>query len=70
MAAPTSLRWLARLPECGGKVGTLGTGYVGGTWHDPACLQPSQVACMAPADRVSGADFAGTRHGGPPSRGS
>src|SRR5262245_53308854 len=46
MAAPTSLRWLARLPECGGKVGTLGTGYVGGTRHDPARDQPPQVACM------------------------
>jgi putative CocE/NonD family hydrolase len=58
------VRWLCRQPWCGGKVGTFGTSYVGGTQHALACARPPELACMIPADSVSNAGLAGIRHGG------
>jgi putative CocE/NonD family hydrolase len=58
------VEWVAKQPWSGGKVGTFGTSYVGGTQHALACARPPQLACMIPVDSVSNAGVAGIRHGG------
>jgi putative CocE/NonD family hydrolase len=58
------VEWIARQPWSGGKVGTFGTSYVGGTQHALACARPPQLACMIPVDSVSNAGVAGIRHDG------
>jgi putative CocE/NonD family hydrolase len=56
--------WLGKQPWCSGRVGTLGTSYVGGTQHALACARPPQLACMIPVDSLSNTGVAGIRHGG------
>jgi putative CocE/NonD family hydrolase len=56
--------WVGRQPWCNGKVGTLGTSYVGGTQHALACARPPHLACMIPVDSLSNTGLAGVRHGG------
>jgi putative CocE/NonD family hydrolase len=58
------MKWIAEQPWSTGKVGTLGTSYVGGTQHALACADPPGLACMIPVDSVSNAGVAGIRHGG------
>jgi putative CocE/NonD family hydrolase len=58
------LDWIGRQPWSSGRVGTLGTSYVGGTQHALACARPPQLACMIPVDSVSNCGIAGIRHSG------
>jgi uncharacterized protein len=57
-------KWIAAQPWSTGKIGTLGTSYVGGTQHALACTNPPELACMIPVDSVSNAGHAGIRHNG------
>jgi hypothetical protein len=56
--------WIGKQPWCSGKVGTLGTSYVGGTQHALACARPPYLACMIPVDSLSNTGIAGIRHSG------
>jgi putative CocE/NonD family hydrolase len=58
------VKWIVAQPWSTGKVGTLGTSYVGGTQHALACANPPGLACMIPVDSVSNAGHAGIRHSG------
>jgi putative CocE/NonD family hydrolase len=58
------MAWIAKQSWSGGKVGTFGTSYVGGTQHALACTQPPNLACMIPVDSVSNCGIAGIRHSG------
>jgi putative CocE/NonD family hydrolase len=57
-------QWIGQQPWSGGKIGTFGTSYVGGTQHALACARPPELACMIPADSVANTGVAGIRHGG------
>ncbi|HTK78242.1 MAG TPA: CocE/NonD family hydrolase [Gemmataceae bacterium] len=56
--------WIVKQPWSSGKIGTMGTSYVGGTQHALACAQPPGLACMIPVDSVSNCGIAGMRHSG------
>jgi putative CocE/NonD family hydrolase len=56
--------WIGEQPWCNGKIGTLGTSYVGGTQHALACARAPHLACMIPVDSVSNTGIAGMRHSG------
>ena len=58
------MKWIAAQTWTSGKVGTLGTSYVGGTQHALACADPPGLACMIPVDAVANAGHAGIRHSG------
>ncbi len=58
------VKWITEQPWSTGKLGTLGTSYVGGTQHALACANPPGLACMIPVDSVSNAGHAGIRHSG------
>ena len=58
------VQWIVKQPWSNGKVGTIGTSYVGGTQHALACANPPGLAAMIPVDALSNCGVAGMRHGG------
>jgi putative CocE/NonD family hydrolase len=58
------VQWITKQPWSSGKVGTIGTSYVGGTQHALACANPPGLAAMIPVDSLSNCGIAGVRHGG------
>jgi hypothetical protein len=58
------VQWITKQPWSTGKVGTIGTSYVGGTQHALACANPPGLAAMIPVDSLSNCGIAGIRHGG------
>ena len=58
------VQWIVQQPWSNGKVGTIGTSYVGGTQHALACANPPGLAAMIPVDALSNCGVAGMRHGG------
>jgi putative CocE/NonD family hydrolase len=58
------VQWIVNQPWSNGKVGTIGTSYVGGTQHALACTNPPGLAAMIPVDALSNCGLAGMRHGG------
>jgi putative CocE/NonD family hydrolase len=56
--------WITRQPWSSGKIGTMGTSYVGGTQHALACARAPGLTCMIPVDSLSNTGLAGIRHGG------
>lgn len=58
------VRWITEQTWSNGKVGTMGTSYVGGTQHALACANPPGLAAMIPVDSLSNCGVAGVRHGG------
>lgn len=58
------VQWILKQPWSNGKVGTIGTSYVGGTQHALACANPPGLAAMIPVDSLSNCGIAGIRHGG------
>jgi putative CocE/NonD family hydrolase len=56
--------WIVQQPWSTGKIGTMGTSYVGGTQHALACAQAPGLTCMIPVDSVSNCGIAGMRHSG------
>jgi putative CocE/NonD family hydrolase len=58
------VQWIISQPWSNGKIGTIGTSYVGGTQHALACANPPGLAAMIPVDSLSNCGIAGIRHGG------
>ncbi|HYE98059.1 MAG TPA: CocE/NonD family hydrolase, partial [Planctomycetota bacterium] len=47
------IAWVARQPWCSGKIGMIGTSYVGGTQHAAAMEKPEALTTAIPVDAVS-----------------
>ena len=58
------LAWIASQPWSDGKVGMVGTSYVGGTQHAVALKGSPHLAAMVPVDAMSNPGQFGIRHGG------
>ena len=56
--------WIARQPWSNGKLGTIGTSYVGGTQHALALEKCPQLVTAIPVDAVCNMGYAGVRNGG------
>jgi hypothetical protein len=57
-------QWIGKQSWCSGKIGTMGTSYVGGTQHALACARAPHLSCMIPVDSLSNTGIAGMRHSG------
>jgi putative CocE/NonD family hydrolase len=58
------LAWIASQAWSDGKVGTVGTSYVGGTQHALALEGSQHLAAMVPVDAMSNVGRFGVRHAG------
>jgi putative CocE/NonD family hydrolase len=58
------LAWVARQPWSDGKVGMVGTSYVGGTQHALAIEGSPHLAALVPVDAMSNPGRFGIRHAG------
>ena len=56
--------WIGKQPWSNGKVGTIGTSYVGGTQHALAMERPPQLVTAIPVDAMSNLGYASMRNGG------
>ncbi|MEX0676526.1 MAG: CocE/NonD family hydrolase [Pirellulales bacterium] len=56
--------WIGRQPWSNGKVGTIGTSYVGGTQHAIAMEGAPELVTAIPVDAVSNMGYASMRNGG------
>ena len=56
--------WIARQGWSNGKIGTLGTSYVGGTQHALAMTRNPHLATVIPVDAVCNQGYASMRNGG------
>ncbi|HWB00119.1 MAG TPA: CocE/NonD family hydrolase [Pirellulales bacterium] len=56
--------WIALQPWSNGKLGMIGTSYVGGTQHALAMENCPQLATVIPVDAVSNMGYASMRNGG------
>jgi hypothetical protein len=56
--------WIGRQPWFGGKIGTLGTSYVGGTQHAMALENAPHLATVIPVDAVSNMGYQSMRNAG------
>jgi hypothetical protein len=56
--------WIGRQSWSNGKVGTIGTSYVGGTQHAMAMERPPELATVIPVDAMSNLGHASMRNGG------
>ncbi len=59
-----AVNWIARQTWSNGKVGTIGTSYVGGTQHALALRRPNALVTSIPVDAVSNPGRQGMRNGG------
>jgi putative CocE/NonD family hydrolase len=59
-----TLEWINRQSWSSGKVGTIGTSYVGGTQHALALARGSTLATAIPVDAVSNMGYHGMRNAG------
>jgi putative CocE/NonD family hydrolase len=57
-------QWIGKQPWSNGKVGTIGTSYVGGTQHALALERPAQLVTAIPVDAMSNLGYTGLRNGG------
>ncbi len=56
--------WIGRQPWYGGKIGMMGTSYVGGTQHAMALARPPELATVIPVDAVSNMGHQSMRNAG------
>jgi hypothetical protein len=56
--------WIGRQPWYGGKLGMMGTSYVGGTQHAMALGRPPELATAIPVDAVSNMGHQSMRNAG------
>ncbi len=56
--------WIAKQPWANGKVGTIGSSYVGGTQHAIALERAPELATAIPIDAMSNLGHASMRNGG------
>src|SRR5947209_5145754 len=59
-----AVNWIARQPWSDGKVGTIGTSYVGGTQHALAMRRPAALLTSIPIAAVSNPGRQGMRNAG------
>ncbi len=57
-------RWIAKQPWSNGKIGMIGTSYVGGTQHAMALEQAPQLDTVIPVDAVSNMGYQSMRNAG------
>lgn len=57
-------KWIVRQPWSSGKIGMVGTSYVGGTQHAMAMEPDSPLATVIPVDAMSNMGYASMRNGG------
>lgn len=57
-------RWIAEQPWSNGKIGMIGTSYVGGTQHAMALEQAPQLDTVIPVDAVSNMGYQSMRNAG------
>jgi putative CocE/NonD family hydrolase len=57
-------KWVSQQPWSNGKIGTLGTSYVGGTQHALALERPPELVTAIPVDAMSNLGYGGIRNGG------
>jgi putative CocE/NonD family hydrolase len=57
-------KWIAEQPWSGGKIGMIGTSYVGGTQHALAMEGSPYLKTVIPVDAVSNMGYASMRNGG------
>lgn len=56
--------WIVRQPWSDGKIGTMGTSYVGGTQHAIAMERAPELTTAIPIDAMSDMGYASMRNGG------
>ncbi len=56
--------WIARQPWSNGKIGMIGTSYVGGTQHALAMTKNPHLTTVIPVDAMSNLGYASMRNGG------
>jgi len=56
--------WISRQPWSNGKIGMIGTSYVGGTQHALAMTRSPHLTTVIPVDAVSNMGYASMRNGG------
>jgi len=56
--------WIGKQPWSNGKIGMIGTSYVGGTQHALALEKPQELKTVIPVDAMSNLGYAGMRYGG------
>ena len=56
--------WIAKQPWCNGKIGMIGTSYVGGTQHALAMAGSPHLKTVIPVDAMSNLGYASMRNGG------
>lgn len=56
--------WIARQPWSNGKIGMIGTSYVGGTQHALAMTKSPHLVTVIPVDAMSNLGYASMRHSG------
>ena len=56
--------WIAAQPWSDGKIGMIGTSYVGGTQHAMAMEKTPQLVTIIPVDAMSNLGYASMRYGG------
>ncbi len=57
-------QWIGRQSWSNGKLGTIGTSYVGGTQHALAMERPPQLVTSIPVDAMSNLGYQSMRNGG------
>jgi hypothetical protein len=57
-------QWIGQQSWSNGKIGTIGTSYVGGTQHAMALEKTPQLATVIPVDAVSNMGYQGLRNAG------
>ncbi len=56
--------WIGRQPWSNGKIGMIGTSYVGGTQHAMAMEKPPELVTVIPVDAVSNCGYQSMRNAG------
>jgi len=56
--------WISKQPWSNGKIGMIGTSYVGGTQHAMAMEKPPALLTVIPVDAMSNLGYASMRNGG------
>ncbi len=56
--------WIGRQPWSNGKIGMIGTSYVGGTQHAMAMAQPPELVTVIPVDAMSNLGYQSMRNAG------
>jgi hypothetical protein len=59
-----AIQWITEQPWSDGKVGMIGTSYVGGTQHAAAMEKPPGLVTVIPVDAMSNLGYASMRNGG------